>query len=96
MKALQILDCILYQGLSGEDLNIIDVPEENDEFTPQDEEWWMMTLGGYPPSPVEAGKYLCLYPNDARDWLQTSNENYLPDTEVEVGDSIVYLYKIED
>lgn len=96
MKAIEILDCIMYMDLCGEDLTKIEVPAEEDEWNPQNEEWWLNEVGGAPPAPIECGLYLLLYPNDARDWLQTSTTNYLPDATIEIGDGIAYLYKLED
>lgn len=96
MKATDVLRCIMYMDMSGEDFYIIEVPTEDDEWNPQTEEWWDNQIGGCPPSPIESGEYLCLYPNDARDFLQTDKELYMPNAEVEVSDSIVYLYKLED
>ena len=95
MKALEVLDCIMYMDLSGEDLVKIEVPDENDEWNPQNEEWWLSEVGGLPPAPIEAGTYLLMWPNDARDWLQTGSENFMPDAEIEMGDGIYYLYKLE-
>ena len=96
MKAVKILECMIYLGLSGENISIIEVSDTDDEYTPQDEEWWYNEIGGCPSAPIESGKYLVLWPNDARDWLSTANENFLPDEVVETGDNIDYLYKLED
>ena len=96
MKAIDVLDCILYMGASGEDFTRIEVPAEDDEWTPQNEEWWLNEIGGYPPTAIEKGIYLVYFPNDARDWLQTDMRHFMPDATVEVGDSVFYLYKLEE
>ena len=69
MKAIEILDCIGYMGLSGEYLTKIEVPDEYDEFEPQTEEWWMNMVGAIPPTPIAAGTYILVYSGE---WLETS------------------------
>ena len=96
MKAAELLDCIIYMDLCGEDLTKLEVPTEDDEWTPQTEEWWVNEIGAAPPAPISAGIYLLYYPNDAMDWLQTSTSNFAPDAEVNVGGAVFYLYKLED
>lgn len=96
MKAIDVLRCIMYMDLCGEDFIETDVPSKDDELTPQDEEWWMRSVGGVPDSEVEEGKYLYFFPNDARDFLQTDKGMFVPDATIHVDDNIVYLYKLED
>lgn len=96
MKAIDVLRCIMYMGVSGEELNLIDVPTTDDEWTPQNEEWWFSMIGGCPKPLVESGTYLCFYPNDARDFLQSRHNDFVPDATIHVDDNIVYLYKLED
>lgn len=96
MKAIDVLRCIMYMDLCGEDFVETNVPSKEDEFTPQTEEWWLSTIGGTPDEEVEEGKYLSFFPNDARDFLQTGDDMYLPDATIYVDDNIVYLYKLED
>lgn len=99
MKAIEILDCIMYMGLSGEDLTKIEVPSINDEYTPQDEEWWNNQCGGVPEEEmIDDGIYLAFYPNDARDLLQKTEKEFVPDATIRIngGEAIVYLYKVED
>jgi hypothetical protein len=95
MKAIDVLRCIMYMDLCGEDFNMIEVPTVDDEWNPQTIDWWFSMIGGCPKSLVESGNYLCFYPNDARDWLHTSDDNYIPYEVVDVDDNIVYLYKLE-
>lgn len=101
MKAKEILKWICKESIEGEYLNIIDIPDENDEWNPQTEEWWTNQFGALPPAPVPAGEYLYYYRCDggACDWITDEHgNNCQPDVEVEVvetGDSI-YLYRLED
>ena len=96
MKATDVLRCIMYMDLCGEDFFETNVPSTDDECNPQNEEWWTSTIGGCPDELVEEGKYLAFFPNDARDFLQTSNKEFAPDATIYVDDNIVYLYKLED
>lgn len=94
MKAIEILDCIMYMGLSGEYLTKIEVPDEYDEFEPQTEEWWMHMVGAIPPAPIAAGTYILVYSGE---WLDTSQRTYAPDAEIENTDgNDIYLYLLED
>lgn len=96
MKAKDVLDCILYRanrGLNIEDVRQIVVPENNDVYCPQTEEWWLDNVGGLPAGPIDGGEYIMLYNED---WLYTDRENFVPDEEIELFDGRVYLYKVED
>lgn len=100
MKAIEILDWIVRECVSGEELLLINVPSVDDEYTPQNDEWWYNELGESPEEMVDAGTYLVYYPNDARDFIYLSAVGYriVPDATVrfEDGESIAYLYKVED
>ena len=96
MKAIEILDCILYMGISGEDLYRIEVPAEDDEYTPQTEEWWMDMVGGVPPKPIPNGNYIIFYPTSPCEWLRNDDIDYKPDYEIEHESGNFYLYKMED
>lgn len=101
MKSFLILQWIVRQSVSGEDLGFVDVPAENDEFLPQNEEWWMNFCGGLPPRPIPAGKYLYFYRSQYDEITDEHGNIQEPDCEVEIsGDNgyfePMYLYKIED
>lgn len=98
MKAIEILDCIIYMDLCGEDLIKLEVPSVDDEITPQTKEWWQSMTGGVPEQLLPDGTYLIFYPNDSRDFLNTSTDEYTPDEVIRIndGESILYLYRLED
>ncbi len=97
MKTKDILCWVVNECVNGEDIGIIDVPEEDDAFVCQDEEWWIETFGAYPPSAIEAGKYLYYYRSAISEWIKDEYGNYQePDAEIEIGDDYAYLYKIND
>lgn len=92
MKAKEILDWIIKESINGEILHYIDVPEQGDAEWEQNENWWWDMLRSLPPAPVPAGKYICLY---------DTGEFYLPrcgdaDSEIEVGDETICLYRVEE
>ena len=101
MKAKQILEWIVSESVSGEDLGFVDVPDENDAFTPQNEEWWLNFCGGLPPKAIPAGHYLYYY-REQYDEITDEHGNIMePDAEVELSGnngyfSPMYLYLIED
>ena len=97
MKAIQILQWAVRQSINFEFLNFVDVPDENDEFMPQTEEWWQNFCGGCPPGPIAAGKYLYFY-SDNYDEINYDGEYekvFEPDAIVEVDGTEIYLYMIE-
>lgn len=102
MKAIEILEWICAESINGEELNLVDVPEEGEESWEQNEEWWVNTFGMYPPEPIPAGKYLYFYQN--RDSCEPITYNgktwavYEPDAEIELKpfEEYIYLYRIEE
>ena len=98
MKAIEILDWIVRESIEGEDLLLIDVPSVDDEDMPQNDEWWYNMIGESPEEMIDAGIYLVLYPDDARDFICTPTMEYVPDATIRIndGETIVYLYKVED
>lgn len=96
MKANVILDWIIRESIQGEFLGVIDVPDEGDEFCPQDEEWWWDSFGALPPAPIPAGKYLYYHTSQISDEINNDNGYHSPDAEIEDGDGSYYLYKIDD
>lgn len=98
MKAIDILDWIVRESIEGEDLLLIDVPSVDDEDVPQNDEWWNNMVGESPEKMVDAGRYLVLYPDDARDFICTPTMEYVPDATIRIndGETIVYIYKVED
>lgn len=97
MKASQVLEWITSQAIEGEFLDLVDVPEEADDFNPQTEEWWLNFCGGVPPMAIPAGKYMYFY-RSKYDEISYNGKYFAPDAEVElVGDNdIIYFYRIED
>ena len=86
MKAIEILDCILYMGIDNSDLSKFEVPSVDDEWNPQNEEWWNNQCGGVPEEGmIDNGIYLAFYPNDARDFLQTTEKEFVPDATIRIN-----------
>ena len=105
MKAIDILNWICKESINGEDLNTIDVPKEGEYEWEQNEDWWLSMFGSYPPSPIEAGKYLYYYRSsmNRHDYITDEFGNMTePNAEIEIpsvqgGDfEYIYLYKIDD
>lgn len=95
MKAIEILDCIMYMGLNGADLTKIEVPSINDEYAPQNEEWWTNAIGFCPPHPIEEGSYLVYF--SCCGGLMTAEKEYKEDLEIQDDEGCpIYLYKVED
>ena len=97
MKAIEILEWIVRESIEGVDLLLIDVPSVDDEDVPQNDEWWYNMIGESPEEMIDAGRYLVLYPDDARDFICTPTMEYVPDATIRIndGETIVYLYKVE-
>lgn len=99
MKANDILSWIIRESIDGENLFMLEVPEEGDAEWEQNEEWWVSTIGSAPPAPLAAGRYLFYYSSQiCNDVGIESYANVSPDAEIEAEpytDSI-YFYLIED
>lgn len=100
MKAIQILNWIVKQSISGEILNFVDVPAKDDKFDPQDEEWWLNMFGYIPPAPIPEGKYLYYYSGSA-DEINFDGEFervFEPDCTICCADDeeLIYFYRMED
>ena len=98
MKATEILEWIVRECVEGERLLLINVPSVDDENVPQNDEWWYNMIGESPEEMVDAGRYLVIYPNDARDFICTPTMEYVPDATIRIddGETIVYIYKVEE
>lgn len=101
MKAIDILEWICRESINGEDLNIVEVPEEGDNEWEQNEEWWTNMFGMYPPHPVSEGKYLYYYEDAAIGEMRDLRDAYVaPDAIIEIpvenGFDYINLYKLED
>ena len=104
MKAIEILEWICRESINGEDLNIIEVPEEGESSWEQNEEWWNNYFGACPPHSVSAGKYLYYYESSLGiEWIVTRLGKQEPDATIEVGYNdakecwdYIHLYKLED
>lgn len=95
MKAKEILECVMYLGLNGEDLTKIEVPSVDDEYTPQNEEWWQNEIGAIPPQPLESGTYIVFF--SCYDGLRNAYKRYEEDAEVMDNENCpIYIYKLED
>lgn len=102
MKTLEALKWICRECINGEDLNLLDVPEEGEREWQQNEEWWVSTLGGYPPCPIPEGLYLCYFLSMVgADITDEYGNVILPDAQIEIcgtgenGFDYIYLYKLE-
>lgn len=98
MKATEILEWIIRESIEGEFLNYVDVPEEGDGEYQQNEEWWTMWCGNYPPHPIQSGRYLYYYQSAICDTIYFNGQYHQPDTQIEIenGFDYIYLYKIEE
>lgn len=95
MKAIEILDCIMYMGLNGADLTKIEVPSINDEYAPQNDVWWKNTIGCCPTHPIKAGIYLVYF--SCNGGLRTSLKEYKESLKLTDDEGCpIYLYKVED
>lgn len=61
MKAMTFLLWICRENVSGEELLIVDVPEEGNEEWEQNAGWWQHQFGAVPDKMVPAGKYITIY-----------------------------------
>lgn len=103
MKAKEILKCILWAS-ETEGSGTVNVPSENDEFTPQNEAWWLNHFGAMPPAPLPEGEYFYRYTigTSSDDWLYDGYKRFEPDGIAEVGvnsygeTDYILFYRIED
>ena len=97
MKAKEILKWMLRESVECELVNILDVPAEDDEFSPQDEEWWQNMLGAIPPAPLPSGEYVYYWRN-SYDEIKDEHGNIVePDATIEDYDhDDIFLYRLED
>ena len=93
MKASEILQWVCRESINGEDLCIVDVPEDATE------EWWYNMFGGCPPYVIPSGKYLYYYAST----ISSYGIGVDPDTEIELCNTgtmydydYICLFKIED
>lgn len=94
-KRLVILDWIVQKSINGEYLGMKEVPEYNEELGQQTEEWWLDAFGGMPPAPIDGGNYLYYYRSQIPDEILDELYGCLSaDAEIELGDDLIYLYKI--
>lgn len=102
MKAIEILKWIVGECISGEDLIIIDIPEEGDNEWEQNEEWWNHLVGGCPPHAIKAGRYICFYQSSGLESSIQDEHGFLIDADAEIeipdenGFDYFYLYRLED
>ena len=101
MKAIQILEWVVKESIDGEFLNFVDVPEEGENEWQQNEEWWNVWCGNYPPHPIKCGHYLYYYQSAICDTIYLNGQYYGPDAQIEIPDDksgfdYIYLYKVED
>lgn len=101
MKAKVLLRWIIFASINGDDLNIIDVPEEgeDEEEGVQNESWWILNFGACPPHPIAAGEYLYYQASKVGEFGLREK----PDAEIEICNAdnmrdydYIYLYKLED
>ena len=96
MKAITILEWIIEESICGEQIGIVDVPEEGDNEWQQNEEWWCTMFGNCPPSPMPSGKYLYYYESQ----IDYTIDHKQPDAQIEIptasGFDYINLYKIEE
>ena len=98
MKAIDVLYCLNYMGTNNESWQILDVPPTGGVMIPQTREWWNAMIGAVPERMQPSGKYFLLYPDDDRSGLFTGSEGFEPDDVIRVndGESVIYLYRLED
>lgn len=93
MLAKDVLEWICKSSINGEFLNLIDIPEKEE----QTEEWWIDTFGGLPAHVIPEGKYLYFYTS------QIDYFDFEPDAEIELCNTgtmhdydYINLIKIDD
>lgn len=74
------------------------VPPTSGVLIAQTKGWWNAIVGGAPDEMQPSGNYFFLWPNDARDYLQTGSAEYVPDATIRIndGETVIYLYRLED
>lgn len=90
MQAIKLLNWVVTNGIDGEFLGILDVPEVGENWWAQNKTWWINALGGFPQANIEPGRYLYFY--------ESQNSLYpaaFPDAMIELKNDYVYLYKID-
>ena len=95
-KATKLLEWICRGSVLGENLFIVDIPENN-EFESQ-EEFMIQYFGNSTPFEIPGGKYLYYY-RSSEDWATDQKGNYIEmDAEIEIptndGFDSIYLYRI--
>lgn len=97
MKAIEILDWICKDSIEGETISTIYVPATDDEWRPQDKEWWVQMFGYAPSQPIPSGTYLYYY-SGSHDEIRIDGKMYKPDAiiHIEENEELIYLYKVED
>lgn len=98
MKSREILAWAEKNSVNFEHIILLDVPSENDEFCPQNEEWWNNEVGGCPPAPIAEGIYLMYYRSqyDEIDYNGKYAATFPADAEIEVNAGEDTIYLIED
>lgn len=96
MNAFEILEWICQESISGEDLDLVDVPD----VETQTKEWWCDTMGGCPPHTIPSGSYLYYYQSAICDTIYFGGQYHQPDAQIEIPDEngfdYIYLYRIDD
>ena len=94
MKALDLLRWIADNDVDGKNLTIIDVPAE----PWQTEDWWTENVGGLPPHPVRAGRYMYFGSDEGVADVYDRHCAYVaPDFEVENGlGKCLFFYLIDE
>lgn len=94
MKALQILEYLCYMGETTELFNIVDVPENDDDFC---ENYF-----GY-KAKISAGKYFVYWTFNTLQLLGNGKEEFIPNETILTKDHdsygfpvAIYFYRIDD
>ena len=96
MKAITILDWVIEESICGEQIGIVDVPEEGDNEWQQNEEWWRTMFGNCPPSPMPSGKYLYYYESQISNIINYEQQDAQIEIPTVSGFDYINLYKIEE
>ena len=98
MKAIDLLEWVVSESISGEDLLILNIPQDADD------EWFVNALGNKPDKKLTEGKYLLYYESSLGiEWIVTRFGKQEPDATIDAGYTdakecwdYIHLYKLED
>ena len=85
--ATELIKWIISEGINGEQLTMLNVPEPGEFEWEQNEDWWMFMVGGVPPYEIPSGEYIMYYYPDI--------DSGLKDYEIETRDGFIHLIRLD-